>query len=60
MRRITRVAVAGLLAAAPIATTIGATGARASDDDVIREGWRRGRARVERTRALSRQPRSCR
>ena len=38
MRRITRVVVAGLLAAVPIATTIGATGARAGDDDVIREG----------------------
>ena len=38
MRRITRVAMTGLLAAAPIATTIGATGARAGDDDVIREG----------------------
>lgn len=38
MRRITRIAVAGMLAAAPIATTVGATSALAGDDDVIRTG----------------------
>jgi hypothetical protein len=38
MRGITRIAVAGLLAVAPVAGTVGATAAHAGDDDVIREG----------------------
>ena len=38
MRSITRIAIAGLLAATPIVTTVGVSAARANDDDVIRTG----------------------